>query len=695
VRENLSWLHKEDGSIEPFTILGSKNVELDRQILEIEKLLGEPEAGLGLLAEYANAEKSLNDRSIASAKKNENLEEKLRKRASDTIKLDVNLFLATSTKKNYTIVDIKNDIDVIIADLAQHVLSSDEIEKRIKSLNEVPMDDIQPLPESKPQFAEFYNDCNSLLKQKIKPSQPIADLINDNLLQEWVRQGIEKHKGKRETCGFCGNIIDKQLWKKLDEHFNKESEELRVSLKAKIDLLSQAKKSLNNFLSLKREIFYGSLQLKFDGILKEWTSSIKAYGEGIEALIFELREREKNIFSERQLPDIIDVSESIIAGIKQFNSLLTEHNKKTSSLAKDQQIARTQLRYSNIAQYLTDINYHSEREAIDNELTYIAAERLLLEPKKDFIQSQIEEKRILETKLKDESKGAELVNDHLAHFFGHNELKLIAEGETPNMKFTIQRDKELANNLSEGECSLISFCYFIAKMQDELKESSDGKKLIIYIDDPISSLDSNHIFFMFSLIESVIAKQKKYGQLFISTHNLDFLKYLKQLTAPKYKPDPVGREKLDINHFIVERKAKGLTVLKLAPAYLKDYITEFNYLFDQIYQCSTLGEKDITHHYQYSFSNNMRKFLEAYMFYKYPTHKLSSSEKLRKYFDDDQISVNLINRVTNEYSHIGEQFERGIQPIDIDEIQKISKAVIDRIKIKDNDQYEALMESIN
>lgn len=68
-------------------------------------------------------------------------------------------------------------------------------------------------------------------------------------------------------------------------------------------------------------------------------------------------------------------------------------------------------------------------------------------------------------------------------------------------------------------------------MEDELKESTDGKKLVIYIDDPISSLDSNHIFFIFSLIENVIACKKKYGQLFISTHNLDFLKYLKRLTT--------------------------------------------------------------------------------------------------------------------------------------------------------------------
>src|SRR5690606_16639091 len=155
-------------------------------------------------------------------------------------------------------------------------------------------------------------------------------------------------------------------------------------------------------------------------------------------------------------------------------------------------------------------------------------------------------------------------------------LKLVAEGETPNMRFKIMRDGIDANNLSEGECSLISFCYFIARMEDELKDEANGNKLLIYIDDPISSLDSNHIFFMFSLIESIIAKPKKYGQLFISTHNLDFLKYLKNLTQPKYKPQPDSKDKADVKHFIIDRKSKGKTELKLAPDYLKNYITEFN-----------------------------------------------------------------------------------------------------------------------
>lgn len=147
------------------------------------------------------------------------------------------------------------------------------------------------------------------------------------------------------------------------------------------------------------------------------------------------------------------------------------------------------------------------------------------------------------------------------------------------------RDGKSAYNLSEGECSLIAFCYFIAKLEEP---ESKGKNLIIYIDDPISSLDGNHIFFVFSLIESLIAKPIKnadgsnnyrYKQLFISTHNLDFLKYLKKISIPNEKNG-------GYQSFVIERNG-GPSKLALMPAYLRDYITEFNYLFHQIYKCLT------------------------------------------------------------------------------------------------------------
>jgi len=686
VKDNLSWLHNEDGTIKPFTILGSKNIEIDNKIKIIDEQLGSIEQENGFLYQQHQSEQNYKNKKTNLDIEKNTLDDKLRQKAKE-IKDNATVYNYVT----YQINTIKGDIPKAIN---HGELSVELIGEKQKLLKEEPKVYVDKLREAKPQFETFYSQVNELLKRKIKPSEPIIELINDSLLQEWVRQGIEKHKDKREICGFCGNTINKSLWDKLDAHFNKESEELRKELKYKIDQLEQAKKILDSFFSPTKEGFYANFAPQFDAIQKQWDTTIKTYSQNIDFLIFELKEREKNIFKERELPHISDVSQTVLETIREMNNLIDENNNKTQTLSKDQQKARVELRFSEIAKFLNTIGYNSTITRIENLNSDVFIAKKSYETINEKIEKLNEEKRTLEAQSKDESKGAELVNQHLTHFFGHDELKLVANGESSNIRFRIVRGSEIANNLSEGECSLISFCYFIARMEDELKDELNCRKLIIYIDDPISSLDSNHIFFMFSLIETIIAKPRKYCQLFISTHNLDFLKYLKQLTFPKYKPvDNVKDEKSDRKHFLIERKNKSKITLKLAPEYLKNYITEFNYLFFQIHKCSISDNQNNTHDYQYNFGNNMRKFLEAYLFYKYPSDKYTFSDRIRKFFDDD-VSYNLICRAVNEYSHL-DSFERGLKPIDVDEIQQISKIVMNRIKVMDVEQYRALAESIN
>lgn len=686
VRENLSWLHNDDGTIKPFTILGAKNVELDKKIKELEDKLGTEEGKEGVIPESLAKTKEYDEKKKKYEKRKNELDDKLRTKAVQ-IKNNAALY----GYPTYQINTIKGDIPNATASA---ILTEKKSEERKKILKEETRPNLNSFPETKPHFERHYSKVQDLVGRKIKPSKAISDLVNDSLLQEWVRQGIDKHKDKRNKCGFCGNPIPDDLWEKLDAHFNKESEDLREELKSEIGALETAKTAIGNFIKLTKDSFYVDLASKFEAIQKKWEKMANSYSTSLDKLIQKLQERESDIFKEKKIGKVKDESENALNILQSFNRLIQEHNQKSSTLTTDQQRAKNELRLSVVAQFLKDIDYKKETKELDAlnvALTTLEQEK---NEKEQEVRLLIEQKRELEAQAKDESKGAELVNRHLSHFFGHNELKLVAEGESPNIKFKIVRELIDAKNLSEGECSLISFCYFIARMEDEMKDEQNNNKLIIYIDDPISSLDSNHIFFMFSLIESVITKKKKYGQLFISTHNLDFLKYLKKLTIPTYKPQENSKAKNDLNSFIIERKNKSTAQINLAPDYLKKYITEFNYLFNQIHKCSTADKETIAHDYQYNFGNNMRKFLEAYLFYKYPNHSLSLDQRLDKFFDSDAVTINLINRVVNEYSHLGEHFDRGLEPIDVDEINKISKAVIDKIEQKDPDQLAALFQSI-
>lgn len=679
VKDNLSWLHNDDGSIKPFTLLGSINVELDTQITDIEKKLGKEVDKKGLLFELSEkAEKHKQQKNISDAK-TKALDDLLRKKAGD-IKNNAKLY----NEPKYTISSIKKDIPNITE---ASILSDDAVEEKKNQLKEEPKADITKLHESKPKFSENHEKTKALLTKEIKPTQPIIDLINDKLLQEWVRQGIEKHKDKRDTCGFCGKPIPEDLWSKLDAHFSKESEALREEINTQIASLKKAQQGINNYLKLDKDSFYASLHIRCESLLKSWQTLRTNYSNNLECLINELQAREKDIFTVHTAIEVDDISDDIVTLFKQFNQLIEEHNKKTTTLNFDQKNARSDLRLSEVAAFLQTIDYQNklvEIEDLKNKSSSLEKEKINTELE---VKKLIENKRVLEAQAKDESKGAELVNQHLTRFFGHDGLTLVAEGESPAMKFKIMREGAEANNLSEGECSLIAFCYFIAKMEDEL----NNHKLIIYIDDPISSLDSNHIFFMFSLIDSVIAQPQKYTQLFISTHNLDFLKYLRRITPPNGKKN--------IAHFLIKREQKlgnKRSLLIPMPDHIKRYSTEFNYLFEQIYSvCKEVDDDrqtipEITYDQSYNLPNNLRKFLECYLFFKYPSNE-DPLKNLDKLFDGHALS--LINRIVNEHSHLT-HLDRAWKPMDIDEVETCARLVIEKIQEIDQGQFEALVKSL-
>jgi len=344
------------------------------------------------------------------------------------------------------------------------------------------------------------------------------------------------------------------------------------------------------------------------------------------------------------------------------------------------------LRFKEVFDFLVTIKYDDEITTIENLKSIYDTDK----DNKASINQKIQDQKLLilekQRLMNDEEKGAIKVNEYLNNFFGHEFLTLQAledsdENEEKKIKFEIIRDGKKAHHLSEGECSLIAFCYFMAKLDDI--DTKDTKP-IIWIDDPISSLDSNHIFFVYSLINSEIITADKFEQIFISTHSLDFLKYLKKL--------PKALHKNSSNYFLVNRENNESHICEM-PRYLKDYVTEFNFLFHQIYKCANADSATSEHSLFYNFANNTRKFLEAFLFYKYP-NAVERDDKLKRFFGDNNQAAAMTERINNEYSHLEGLFERSMTPIDVPEMKKTAQFILNKIDEKDQEQYEALLKSI-
>ena len=93
-----------------------------------------------------------------------------------------------------------------------------------------------------------------------------------------------------------------------------------------------------------------------------------------------------------------------------------------------------------------------------------------------------------------------------------------------------------------------------------------------------------------------------------------------------------------------------------------------------------------------SFGNSARKFLEMYLYFKYPTDE-ELLPKLKRFFEPEDVPPILINRLVNEDSHgptPENSLRAGIDP----ETIPVAKKILQLLQ-KDSEQYDAFMESIS
>jgi len=692
VRENLKFITNPDEHIESFAILGDDNNKIEEEIAELELKLGsdEKEKETGLYKENKELAESYSICSKKHSTAKTNLESLLNNKATDK-KIGIKYQSSRFGDQNYNIAKLRKDIDSVLDKDFKPIDESKEKELN-KVIDEKPLDNVQPCGQMTFDISNLANQTKPLLEKKILESGKIESLLKDAIMNRWVKEGYEIHNGKSDTCGFCGNLISHNRWEELNRHFDEESKKLENSIINLIRLIEEEVKLKKDTFKINMSLFYSKFHEQCNQIQAEYNELIKVYINSLESLKSQLNNRKNDLLNEKEFIDINENSSELLATLEKYEMLRVEVNSFSERLTTEKQKAQENLRLKEVYNFILTIDYINkvdEISALEKEKNEAGEKRESKEIEIKNIKSKIDEKKRL---LNDEEKGAKKVNEYLNNYFGHNFLSLRAIEQDNSLngqkqiRFEIVRDGKKAHHLSEGECSLIAFCYFMAKLHDI---ETKGVKAIIWIDDPISSLDSNHVFFIYSLINADIVTLKNYEQLFITTHNLDFLKYLKRFPGASATKEAKSKYR----YLLVQRESKNSTI-QLMPKYLCNYVTEFNFLFEQIYKCATISQVDDENHgYFYNFGNNARKFLEVFLFYKFPDGA-SDEEKYKRFFGTDLVPSILANRINNEYSHLCGVLERGGLPIEVPEMNTIAKLILDRIKTLDKGQYNSFLTSI-
>ncbi|EJV0546408.1 AAA family ATPase, partial [Campylobacter jejuni] len=571
VKENLNYLYDKKGNIKGFKSIGEEQKNIKEIIEKREKILKTRNEKLQKLEN--DKKEFLND------DRETKLEEKFTEKAS---------LIATNPNYlkgyRYNKTALKKDLNIIKNNEDAYILNNEEQNQFIKILEDKEKHNTN--------FNNTFNKDNfqGILKHSLGILEKEV-IIKENLtseLRQWLEEGLKFHKEHLSTqqCKFCNNplTLERIVW--IENNIKDDSgekEKIEEELKDLLDNFENYKLELKKILQdIEYENFYSNYKDSFIALKEQLGANIANYNKELLKIEEKIKEKQKDVFTPIKLENTNDFSDEIFLILNKIENLCKENDEYTNKLSTNQDEAREKLRLNEVAKFAKDSDCFAIQDEIQNlkqNINTLEKSIATQNNKIDLLESRIKKYK---EKLSNLETSTSNINKYLKSYFGHNMLELKVKKDDKgqlNGEFEILRNGKQAKNLSEGECSLIAFCYFVASLKDA---NTKDKNPIIWIDDPISSLDNNHIFFIFSLIENEIIKKDSFEQFFISTHNLDFLKYIKRLKKSKLKQNENDETEYEFpQYYFIERGVKEsmeTSEIKNLSKCLKKYTTEFNYL---------------------------------------------------------------------------------------------------------------------
>lgn len=328
--DNLSFLvNQTSGEIKTFAIVGEKNKEIEDAIAAIEAELGsvETKAGLRFDLEGKRNERDRTKRSHQTA--SDSLEKKLRSHANDKIKKN-----REYGNPSYNIDGIKKDIAAISRPDFKP-LSIEEQASKLSLLKQEALSDITESVSIHLQIESIKNIAEELLSRTITPTKPIQELLNDSVLQLWVKDGIPLHREKRSSCAFCRQDLPHDIWQVLDSHFSKESSDLESSIDICLTSIISAIAAISKFVTLTGDSFYSEEKATFELSKKALDEALAVYKQDLETLQAALETRKGSLFKAVSMPAFRHDAVAIQEHADAINALIIQNNGRTKTLEKD------------------------------------------------------------------------------------------------------------------------------------------------------------------------------------------------------------------------------------------------------------------------------------------------------------------------------------------------------------------------
>jgi len=356
-----------------------------------------------------------------------------------------------------------------------------------------------------------------------KADVDIAKLINKLNITDWVNQG-RSYLQESKVCPFCQQQTITEDFKKQIESFFDETylNDIKLLKELKLEyitLLQNAINELNAIETNQKDFKNTKLNIdKFSAYLKTLTSQCSTNKEY-------LNSKEKEPSRSFELISLKEQFELIVGLIFDANREIQKHNSIVTNFQTEKFNLIKSIWKFIAEEFKTNItDFNTKQNGLKKGIANLEQQRKELLGRYQALDSEIKN---LNKNVTSTQSAIDEIN-HLLKSFGFLNFEIVPASE--NGFYQIQReDGTIAEKtLSEGEVTFITFLYFLQLTKGGVSEETVNNERVLVIDDPISSLDSNVLFIVSSLIKEIIKDIKidkgNIRQLILLTHNIYFHK---------------------------------------------------------------------------------------------------------------------------------------------------------------------------
>lgn len=391
---------------------------------------------------------------------------------------------------------------------------------------------------------------DTILAKKVlgKQDVDIAAMIQRLGNSDWIKQGMPFYSDNDAHCPFCQQKVLDGFEASIAEYFD----EMFVTDTAAIatlvtDYEAEAKTLQEQLRSVAESACPFVDQERFAPLCSGIEAKLAANG-----LLLDQKKKEPSHSVELQpLQDLIAEASKVVADA---NAQVVKHNAIVANFAQEKRFLSSQvwkfIVESELGQELTA--FAKASDGISKAITSLT----------DQVKKKTEEKDKAALALKTLEKSATSIQptinaiNSLLKSFGFHTFTL-AQAEGTQYKLVRANGENAQETLSEGEKSFVTFLYFYHLLKGSETESGISANRVVVFDDPVSSLDSDILFIVSSLIKAIFDEVRADGQVkqvFVLTHNVYFHKEI------TFNPDRRGKAMNEETFWMVRKTPNGSRV---------------------------------------------------------------------------------------------------------------------------------------